>query len=78
MSIIDIIMERWNAELPNFFKKIRTLSLSLGGPATAVWVANQSMSLGLPELVLSLCKYVIAACAAMGLTAQLTKTDTPK
>lgn len=77
MELLKILTDRWNSELPVFFKKIRTLSLSIGGPATAVWVANQSMSLQLPELVLSICKYAIAACAAMGLTAQLTKADIP-
>jgi hypothetical protein len=31
------------------------------------------MGLELPEIILSVCKYAIAFCSAMGLTSQLTK-----
>lgn len=77
MGLIKTLTDRWNAELPIFFKKVRAISLTLGGPAMAIWAANQTMSLQLPELVLTVCKYIIAICAGMGLTAQLTKTDAP-
>jgi len=66
------IKKRWQAELPDFFKKVKTFAITIGGSATAVWVINQSMSLQLHEMVLDVCKYTIAFCAAVGLTAQLT------
>ena len=71
--MIQEIKDRWNAETPIFFVKVRKLALSVGTSATAVWLANQSMSLQLPDLLLTICKYSIAVCATMGLTAQLTK-----
>jgi hypothetical protein len=44
----------------------------VGGSATAVWVANSTMSLELNDTVLTVCKYTIAFCAAVGLTSKLT------
>jgi len=65
------IKERWNAETPKLFCKIRNLAMTLGGSATAVWLANSSMSLELHPSVLSFCKYIIAFCAAIGISSQL-------
>jgi hypothetical protein len=38
-------------------------------------VTNETMSLGLHETILEVCKYLIAFAAAMGFTAQLTKDN---
>lgn len=78
MSILKTIKERWNSETPKFFRQIKRLSVTLGSSATAVWVINSSMSLQLNDEILQVCKYIIASCAAMGLTAQLTKMDSDK
>jgi hypothetical protein len=67
--------ERWNCESPDFFKKIRSLSIVVGTAATSVWITNQTMGLELHEYILVACKYLIAACAAAGLTSQLTKQN---
>lgn len=75
MNIIKTVKDRWNSETPKFFRKIKKLSVTLGSSATAVWVINSSMDLGLDDMILQVCKYIIASCAAMGLTAQLTKVD---
>ena len=72
MELIKLIIERWNAETPAFFLGVKKLAVSLGSSATAILVANETFSLGLDEPVLTLCKYAIAACAAMGMTSQLT------
>ena len=72
------LIERWNAETPIFFKKLRNLSIAIGGSATSVWLANSTMGLNLNETLLSICKYAIASCCALGLSSQLTKIDTPK
>jgi hypothetical protein len=70
---LQTIKERWKAETPAFFKEVKKISIAIGSSCTAVWVINSSMGLELPEIILSVCKYSIAFCAAMGLTAQLTK-----
>lgn len=70
--MFEIIMKRWKAETPDFFKKVKKVAVTIGTSATAVWVANSSMSLNLADPVLEVCKYTIAFCAAVGLTSQLT------
>lgn len=75
MSILKIIIDRWNAETPKFFNGIKKTAMSLCASATAIWVTNESMSLDLHEDILQVCKYIIAFSAAMGFTAQLTKVD---
>jgi len=69
------IKQRWNSDTPSFFKNIRNLSIKIGGSALAVWTANTAMSLNLNEVILTVCKYTIMVCAALGLNSQLTKTD---
>lgn len=75
MGFLKDAKERWNSESPEFFKKIKRIAFSLGTAATAVWVTNETMSLGLHETILEICKYLIAFAAAMGFTAQLTKDN---
>lgn len=77
MSLLTTIKQRWNAEEPKFFLGVQKLALSVGMPSMAVWLANQSLSLNLPVALLSVCKYAITACAAMGLTAKLTAVKPP-
>lgn len=72
MELLKTIKERWAAETPKFFKGIKKLALSLGTSAMAVILANQSLSLNLDDSVLSICKYAVAVCVAMGMTSQLT------
>ena len=78
MELIKLIIERWNSETTLFFLGIKKLALTLGTSATAVLLANQSFELGLDEPILSVCKYAIAACAAMGMTSQLTMVPPKK
>ena len=66
------IKNRWNATTPIFFKKLRKLAITVGSAAVGVWMINISMSLGLGDIILSICKYTIAFSAAVGLTAQIT------
>lgn len=75
MGLIKTIKDRWCAETPKFFRKLKKLAVTLGSSATAIWMINTSMGLGLEQIVLDICKYVIAGSAAMGLTAQLTQVD---
>lgn len=77
MGLLKTIVKRWEAETPAFFKGIKKLALTLGTSAMAVIMANQSLSLELDDNILTVCKYAIAACAAMGLTSQLTAVQPP-
>lgn len=72
MKILKTIKKRWNAETPRFFVGVKKLAFALGTSATAIIVADQSLSLGLNEIILSICKYTIVVGAAMGMTSQLT------
>jgi len=77
MSVLETVLQRWQSETPVFFKKVKKFAIILGTLATALIAANEPSGLGLPEVVLSLCKYVLTACAAMGVTAQLTQKTPP-
>lgn len=77
MELLKTIKKRWVAETPEFFRGIKKLAVSLGTSAMAVLMANQSLSLELDDNILTICKYAIAACAAMGLTSQLTAVRPP-
>ena len=74
MKILNTIKKRWDAETPEFFKGIKKLALSLGTSAMAVILANQSLSLELDDNILTVCKYIVTGCIAMGMTSQLTMT----
>jgi hypothetical protein len=69
------LIVRWKSDSPALFKKIKKTALSIGGSAAAVVLANSSMSLNLNASLITICGYVIATCAAVAGTAQLTKTD---
>lgn len=69
------IIARWRSDLPDFWKKVRNLAVTVAASCTAVFVANNTMNLELPELLITICKYGIAIGAATGVNAQLTKKD---
>lgn len=77
MEIFRTIKQRWTSETPKFFRGVKRIAVTLGSSATALWVTNDAMSLELDSNILQVCKYIIAACAATGLTAQLTQVNTP-
>jgi predicted permease len=72
MELLKTIKKRWNAETPAFFKGIKKLALTLGTPSMAIILANQSLSLELNDNILTVCKYIVTVCIAMGLTSQMT------
>ena len=75
MNIFQEIKDRWVADTPVFFQKIKAISIAIGTPAMSIWVANSSFSLGLNGTLLDVCKYTIAVAASLGLTSQLTKAN---
>ena len=74
----SLFVQRWKAEAPEFFKKLRSIAITIGSAATSVWLANSTLGLELDEISLSICKYTIAFCAAVGLTSQLTAKNPPE
>lgn len=69
------LIERWMSELPDFWRKVRNIAITLAASCTAVFLANNSMNLQLPAVLITVCKYGIAVGAATGVNAQLTKKD---
>lgn len=78
MNLMKTLSERWKAETPIFWKKVQQLATWVGTAATAVWGANMSMNLMLPEVILTICKYLILASIVSGIQAKLTKVDAPQ
>jgi hypothetical protein len=72
MKLLNTIKKRWNSETPAFFKGIKKLALWLGTSAMSILLTNQSLSLELDDNILTVCKYIVTACIAMGMTSQLT------
>lgn len=67
------LITRWKQELPDFFKKVRNISLSIGGSAIAVITLNATIPLNLNTTLITICSYVVAFCGAVAGTSQLTK-----
>jgi hypothetical protein len=78
MEFFKLICARWKAESPEFFNKLKRGAIGVGLSATAVWGVNSSMNLQLDESILSVCKYVIAFTAAVGLTSKITAKNPPE
>lgn len=74
------LKERWKAKTPIFWKKIMEWAIGIGTSAVAVIGADKMFDLqsyGVPTDVFTVAGYIIVACAAVGLSAKITKTDTP-
>jgi hypothetical protein len=67
------LIERFKSESPVFFKKLKKYALSIGGSATAVLIVNASMNLNLDQTLIAVLGFVVAACAAIAGTSQLTR-----
>ena len=65
---------RIKAETPKFWKRVRTLAISVGVSAISVITINKTMELNILPVIITICNYTIAACAAVAGTATLTKT----
>lgn len=67
--------ERWDAKLNKFWKRILRVSLTIGGSAAGVLLANTTFGLEqyVHPIIFTICGYILTACGAMGLAAKLTK-----
>lgn len=66
---------RLKLKSPVYFKKIRNAALSIGASAIAVIAVNSTLNLNLDPTFINIVSYVIAVCAAIAGTANLTKED---
>lgn len=76
MKLIQEIKERWTAESPEFWKKVMNFAITLGTSAAAVLGSDKLFELqsyGVPQMVFTIAGYIIVACAALGLSAKITK-----
>ena len=76
MNWLKEIKERWKSETPEFWKKVMNFAITLGTSAVAVLGADKLFELqsyGVPQIIFTIAGYVIVACAALGLSAKITK-----
>ena len=73
-AICLLIKQRWNADSPAFFVRLKNAALSIGGSGIAVLTLNTTLALNLPIGLITAIGYIIAVCAAVAGTSQLTKT----
>lgn len=72
--IIELIT-RWKSESPLFWKKFYNLMFTIGGSAFGIILMDKIVdlkTLGVPDIIFTICGYVLTICGAMGLTAKLT------
>lgn len=72
------LKQRWKAESPTFWKKIRNFAITLGTSAVAVLASDKLFDLqtyGVPQIVFTIAGYIIVVCTTLGLSAQITKKD---
>lgn len=63
---------RFVSKSPIFWKRVKRIVLSIGTAALAIIQADRLYGLGIDADIISVCGYIVAVCAGMGLSAQLT------
>ena len=73
--LIKQVKIRWKSQMNKFWKKILNVSLTLGGSAAGVLLANTTFGLEqyVAPIIFTISSYILVACGAMGLAAKLTK-----
>ena len=78
------LIKRWKSESPEFWRRILSVSLKIGGSALGIISVDAAIKLvagygleelGIPHILFTVCGYVLTWCGAMGLTAKLTVKD---
>lgn len=69
------IIKRLIAETPEFWKKVRTVFMSIGASALTLWLANRELELNLSEGTIEVLKHILVSSILITGTAQLTKKD---
>lgn len=66
------LIERFGSETPDFWKKVRTIGVSIVAVAGVI-VALPAAGLAVPAALLTASQYAIAIGATLGISAQATK-----
>lgn len=73
------LKDRWQAPTPIFWQKIMKKSIQFGSSAVAILMADQMFGLqdnyGIPQIIFKICGYIVVFCAAVGLSAKITKQN---
>lgn len=73
------VVERWKSETPKFWKKIRSASIIIGTSAVSVIGVDKMFNLqteyNVPGIIFTIAGYIVVFCAAVGLSAQITKNN---
>lgn len=78
MKFLEELKERWSAESPIFWKKIQKYCTVIGISAVSTIGVDKLFDLqsyGVSQIIFTICGYIIVACAAIGLSAKITKQD---
>ena len=70
------LVSRWKAEIPKFWSQVLKIAIAVGTSAVAVIGMDKLFDLqsyGVPQIVFTMAGYVVVACAAIGLSAKITK-----
>lgn len=71
---MKVIIERWKAQSPQFFVKLRNLSLAIAASSSAAIVAYSALPTDLQSLIpLWLMKYTAVGSVVSAIVSQLTK-----
>jgi len=71
MGILKNLKDRWNAETPIVYRKIRNTCFGLSGSATALLSVSTTMNIIVPTIVIKAASWVLIISAATGGYAQL-------
>jgi len=66
---------RFKSEVPEFWRKVRNLAITLSGMAGAGLAANQLPGVAIDGIFINVLKYVVIICAIIAFQAQLTVKD---
>jgi len=71
------IKARYNSPMPQIFKTIQKILLTIGAIGTAVVVASATLPISLPSIVITIASYMIVSGAVGTGITQLTSTNPP-
>ena len=66
-------IQRLKEKSPKYFVKLKKYALIIGGSAGSIMLANASFGLTLDDIFIKILSYIIAICAGIAGTSQLTK-----
>ena len=72
------LIDRWKAETPQGWKRVKSIALIISGTCSAIWATTASLGFNLDTYTLTFCKYAILAGLILSAGAQLQKVPDEK